>query len=368
MTSSRLESLDAFRGLAIAGMILVNNPGSWSHVYGPLQHAPWHGWTPTDLIFPFFLFIVGVAIPLSVTKRRRRGATRGELMRHVVRRSGIIFALGLFMAAFPRFDLAGLRVMGVLQRISLVYLAAAAAYLYLGRRGRWGLAVALLLGYWVLMVGVPVPGYGAGDLSAEGNLASYVDRAILGDRMWREAYDPEGLLSTVPAIVTALLGIATGQWLLSDSSGWRKAWFMALAGVLGVVAGLAWDRAFPINKSLWTSSYVLLSAGWALVTLSLFYWLIEVRGYRRWCKPLVVYGVNAIAVFVASGLVAKLLGIFQVGDGTGDAVATKTWLYRNLFESWAGPLNGSLAFAISYVLVWLGLMWVLYARRIYIKI
>ena len=365
LPEGRLLSLDAFRGLTIAGMILVNNPGSWAHIYAPLRHAEWHGWTPTDLIFPFFLFIVGVAVPFSFGKRLTRGDSKGRLMGHVVRRSVILFALGFFLAAYPRFDLANLRMMGVLQRIGLVYLLAASAFLFLDRKGRAWMAAALLLGYWALLMLVPVPGFGAGDLSPDGNLGAFLDRLILGDRLWRDTWDPEGLLSTLPAVATTLLGIFTGEWLRSGRSLKIRAFGLLGGGVVGIAAGLLWSLSFPINKPLWTSSYVLFTAVAGLVLLSFFFWLMEVRSLRAWAKPFVVYGMNAITVFVASGLVAKQMGLIRVGV---DEVPLKGWIYEQLFASWAGPVNGSLFFALSYVLIWLAIMWILFDRRIFIKI
>jgi predicted acyltransferase len=361
----RLLSLDAFRGLAIAGMILVNNPGSWTHVYAPLRHAEWHGWTPTDLVFPFFLFIVGVAIPFSFGKRLDRGDSRGGLVRHILRRSAILFGLGLFLAAFPRFDLANLRIMGVLQRIGLVYLVAAPTFLFLGRRARVNLSVVLLLGYWALLTLVPVPDYGPGDLSPDGNLGAYLDRMLMDGRLWQGTWDPEGLLSTLPAIVTTLLGIFTGEWLREDRQPMTKVAGLLGAGVLGVAAGLVWDPVFPINKNLWTSSYALFTAGLGLLLLGLFFWIMEVKKAEKWAQPFVVYGMNAIAVYLASGLMARLLGIIRIGD---EEVSLKGWIYEHVFEAWAGPLNGSLFFALSYVGFWLAIMWILYRRRIFIKI
>ncbi len=365
LPAGRLLSLDAFRGLTIAGMILVNNPGSWSHIYAPLRHAEWHGWTPTDLIFPFFLFIVGVAIPFSFGKRLLRGDSRRELLGHIIRRSVVLFALGLFMAAYPRFDLGNLRIMGVLQRIGLVYLLAASSFLFLGRRGRVWMAAGLLLGYWALLTLVPVPGSGVGDLSPEGNLGAYLDRMILGDRLWRGSWDPEGLLSTLPAVATTLLGIFTGEWLRSERTPESKVMGLLGGGVVGIGAGLAWGLTFPINKALWTSSYVLFTAGAGLLLLAVFFWVMDVKGLQVWARPLVVYGMNAIAVFVASGLVAKQMGLTRVGS---DEVPLKGWIFDELFASWAGPLNGSFFFALSYVLIWLAIMWVLFQRRIFIKI
>jgi len=308
---------------------------------------------------------VGVAIPFSFGNRLEREDSKRTLLIHVVRRSAILFGLGLFMAAYPRFDLANLRIMGVLQRIGLVYLLAAPTYLYLGRRGRVWVVGALLLGYWALLTLVPVPGYGPGGLSPEGNLGAYLDRLILGDRLWQDTWDPEGLLSTLPAVATTLLGIFTGEWLRSTRTHERKAAGLLVGGIVGIVLGLLWGLIFPINKPLWTSSYVVFTAGAGLVLLAGFFWAMEIRGAKSWAKPFVVYGMNAIAVFVASGLLAKQMGLTRVGS---NEVPLKSWIYNELFAAWAGPLNGSLFFAVTYVLFWLGLMWILYMRRVFIKI
>ncbi|MDE2804533.1 MAG: DUF5009 domain-containing protein [Gemmatimonadota bacterium] len=372
----RLMSLDAFRGLAVAGMILVNNPGSWSHIYGPLRHAPWHGATPTDLVFPFFLFAVGVSLSFSFAARTARGDSRRDLWTQVVRRALVIYGLGLFMAAFPGFDLATVRLVGVLARIALVYLVAGTLVLCLSRRAVCAVMLALLFGYWALMAWVPVPGFGPGDLSPEGNLAAHLDRMILGVHMWSGGggvYDPEGLLSTLPAVSTTLSGLFTGDYLrvrrAAGDSGLGPPRHLAAAGAVLVLAGLVWDILFPINKPLWTSSYVLFTTGWALVVLASLYWLIDVRGWRAWARPFLVYGMNAITVFVASGLVAKVLVRWRVPAGSGDAT---TSLYNRIYEigfaSWAGPLNGSLAFAWATVLLWLAILWVMHARRIFIKV
>jgi predicted acyltransferase len=334
-------------------------------VYPPLLHAEWNGCTPTDLIFPFFLFIMGVSVPFSFGKRLARGDSRKALFRHILRRSVILFGLGLFMAAFPRFDLLNIRIMGVLQRIGVVYLAAASGFLVLGRKGRGLMLAGILLGYWALMTLVPVPGYGAGNLSPEGNLGAFLDRLILGDHLWREMWDPEGLLSTLPAIGTTLLGIFAGEWIRGEGRRNRVVAGLLAAGAAGLVLGWAWGLAFPINKSIWTSSYVLFTAGAAAWVLGIMFWLMEVRGWTSWARPMVVYGMNAIAVFVASGLMARLLGIIRVGEAD---TSLKGWLYENLFATWAGPLNGSLAFALTYVLFWLGLMWLLHRRGIFIKV
>lgn len=366
--SGRLDSLDAFRGLAIAGMILVNNPGSWEHVYPPLLHASWHGATPTDLVFPFFLFAVGVAMSFSFAGRAARGDTRTNLWRHVATRALILYGLGFLGAAWPGFDLATVRLAGVLARIAMVYLVAGTLVLFVSRRTVFAIMAALLLGYWALMTLVPVPGFGAGDLSAEGNLAAWLDRIILGEHMWSGGggvYDPEGLLSTLPAVSSTLAGLFAGDYL---RGGGARAGRLLVLGVVLVLAGHGWDQAFPINKPIWTSSYVVYTTGWALVTLGTLYWVVDVRGWRGWARPLVVYGMNAITVFVASGLAAKTLALWRLPDGAGETTSAYNLIYETAFASWAGPLNGSLAFAGATVLLWLGVAWAMYARGIFLKV
>ena len=369
--SGRMVSLDVFRGMTIAGMILVNNPGDWGAIYSPLEHAAWHGWTPTDLVFPFFLFIVGVSITLALSPRRAEtgGATRDVYLK-ILRRTLIIFGLGLFLAGFPSFDLSTIRIPGVLQRIAVCYLVASLIFLKTNWRVHLGVAVALLLGYWALMTLVPVPGFGAGALdSKEGNLAAYVDRAVFGQHVWRFAkvYDPEGLLSTLPAIATTLAGVFTGHVLRARRPPFEKVSAMFVAGAAFVVLGWAWNYWFPVNKALWTSSYVLLTAGMALQLLAVCYWLVDVKGYRRWALPFIVFGTNALALYFLAELWANLISIISFTRG-GVAVPLQTLLYENLFASWAAPKNASLAYAVCTVLFWLGVMTLLYRRRVFIKV
>ncbi len=282
-----------------------------------------------------------------------------------MRRSAILIALGLAMRAVPDFDWATMRYYGVLQRIGVVYLAAATVYVFVGVRGRMALTLALLLGYWAAMTLVPVPGYGAGDLSPEGNLAAWIDRWLMHGHLWQGTWDPEGLLSTFPAVGTSLLGIFTGERLQGPGSGGEKTRVLLAAGAVLTLTGWAWGLTFPINKNLWTSSYVVFTAGTALVALGALYWLIDVRRLRGpWEEWMVVYGRNAIVVFVASGMTAKAMTRIRV-DGDATLYA---WIYETLFRSWAGSHPGSLAFAVAYVLFWLGIMWILHRRRVYIKI
>lgn len=361
---SRLVSLDVFRGITIAGMVLVNNPGTWSSIYWPLQHAEWHGWTPTDLVFPFFLFIVGVSITLAFARRVEEGTgeeeSRRDLYLKVIKRTAIIFGLGLFLNGFPYFQLGTIRIAGVLQRIAVCYLIASLIFLTTKVRTQFLIAVALLIVYCLVMTRFAAPGYAPGDLTKEGSIASFIDRELLGAHIWRQGkvYDPEGLLSTIPAVATTLLGILTGHWLRSERSQFEKVVGMFVAGAVCVVLGWAWNSFFPINKALWTSSYVLFTAGLALQFLALCYWLIDIKGYRRWAWPFEVFGVNALALFVGSALMVKLMGVFKV----------QGWIFRNLFLSWAAPINASLAYAIAFILLWLFLMWLLYRKRIYIKV
>ena len=367
-TSDRLISLDLFRGITIAGMVLVNNPGTWSTIYWPLEHAEWHGWTPTDLVFPFFLFIVGVAIPLAFGRRIESGG-KHDLYWKIIKRTLIIFALGEFLAGFPYFDLSTIRIPGVLQRIAVCYLFASIIFLKTKVTTQVIITIALLIIYWLLMTRLHAPGFETGDLSKEGSLASFVDRTIFGPHIWRQGkvYDPEGLLSTIPAIATTLFGVLTGEWLRNTRSQYEKVAGMFVAGACCIVIGWCWNPFFPINKSLWTSSYVFFTSGLALQFLGLCYWLIDIKKYQRWAKPFVVFGVNAIVLFVGTAVMARLMGLIKLPWGSTQ-ISLQGWIFEKVFLSWASPINASLAYAIVFILLWLGLMWILYSRKIFIKI
>ncbi len=370
----RLTSLDVFRGIAITGMILVNKAGLADQVYPPLLHADWNGCTPTDLVFPFFLFIVGVAMAFSLSKYTEGNRVgRISVYWRIGRRSCILFALGLLLNGFPTYDFSTIRILGVLQRISLAYLLAALTVLNLPRRGQWALAALLLVGYWVVMSFVPVPGYGVGNLSRQGNLGAYIDRLVIGgEHLYRHDSfnsmgDPEGLFSTLPAVVTVLAGYFSGMWLSTQPVKSRTTMGLVLFGFGCLAVGWAWGWVFPINKKLWTSSYVLFTAGWALLLLAVCYELIEVRRFRRWGRPFEVMGLNAIFVFVASVLVIKILNFTHVGAGKS-APTTYTWIYEHFFLRWAGAMNGSLLFAIVTVLFWWAIVYGMYRQRWFVKI
>jgi predicted acyltransferase len=366
--TGRMSSLDVFRGLTIAGMILVNNPGTWDAIYSPLEHSKWDGLTPTDLVFPFFLFIVGVSITLALARRADVGGSKRDLYLKIVRRTVIIFALGLVLTAFPYNDLAAFRIPGVLQRIAVCYFFAAIIFLNTRWRAQAAIVVALLLLYWAAMKLVPVPGFGAGDLSMAGNLAAYVDRGVFGRHTWKPLYDPEGLLSTIPAIATTLCGVLTGQLLRSRRAPLEKVAAMFVAGACSMVVGWAWNFWFPVNKALWTSSYVVLTAGMALELLAACYWLVDIKGYARWAKPFLAFGTNALVVYFLSEFTVLVASLIKFTRADGSRTDVLGLIYEKLFASWATPINASLMFAVCTVLVWLGVMSILYRKRIFIKV
>ena len=379
--SNRLLSLDVFRGMTIAGMVLVNNPGTWSQIYSPLKHAEWHGATPTDFVFPFFLFIVGISITLALGKRVESGGINRDIYTKILRRALIIFALGLFLAAFPFynfskgewFDISNLRIMGVLQRIAVCYFVASLIFIRTNWKQQATIAGALLLVYWALMTLISVPGCEVATFNDKAcNLAAYLDRVILTENhIWKSSkvFDPEGVLSTIPAIATTLAGVLCGHWLRSRRDDYERVAAMFFFGVVLTALGWAWNFWFPINKSLWTSSYVLYTAGLALCFLGICYWLVDIKNYKRWAKPFVIFGVNALALFVFSGLMAKLFGIIRVGaDAEGKSIPLQKWIFDSIFMPFASAINASLMYAISYIILWLFLMWLLYRKRIYIKV
>jgi len=362
----RLASVDVFRGATIIAMILVNNPGSWKTVYAPLLHAEWHGWTPTDLIFPFFLFIVGVAIVLALGRRGGEGVGRGALVPKILKRSTILFGLGLFLSGYP-FALFGprtferlletWRIPGVLQRIAVCYLVVSLMFVFLRERALKIWTAVFLFGYWALMTLVPAPGSGSPDLASKGDhLAGWLDRTVLGSHLWvsGKVYDPEGILSTIPAFATVLFGIFAGKILASKLEPSEKAVRLFVHGSVLSIAGYAWGWAFPINKALWTSSYATFTAGLATIALALCYWAFDLNTHPRIARPFTLYGINAITVFVGSGVLARTLSYIRFGDPER---SLQSLIYETFFSSWLPPYNASLAYALVWILGWGVVLW-----------
>ena len=376
--TERLVSLDVFRGLTVAGMLLVNNPGTWGAIYPPLGHAAWHGWTPTDLIFPFFLFIVGITTHLSLSSRRARGDSDAVLRRQVLRRGVLIVLIGWGLSAFPFYPLdriTELRIPGVLPRIGVVYLVAGLLTLNASVKQVVGMLVVLLYGYWFAMTLLPVPG--GCDLGAlcldvpSRTLAAWVDRALLDGHLWKSArtWDPEGPLSTLPAIGTAMMGVLCGRWIaLKERPLQERLNGMFAVGALLMMVGLMWHWSFPINKGLWTSSYVVFTAGMAAVSIATITWIIDVQGVTWWTRPLVIYGVNPIVAFVGSGSMARIIYSLWKVEVDGKQVSVQAVVYKTVFASWLEPRNASLAFAICFVLFWYAILAVLYRRNLILKV
>jgi predicted acyltransferase len=400
--TQRLMSLDVFRGATIAAMMLVNNPGSWNAVHKQLDHAEWNGWTFTDLVFPFFLWIVGAAIPFSTGRRLEQGQSRGQLFLHVLRRAAIIFALGFSLNSLSVLLDASLwgdgfrgwchsyatsvRVPGVLQRIALCYLLASLIYLRASVRGQVLWVLGLLAGYWALMTLVPVPGHGAGILEKEGNFSQYVDNLVLngpviGTHVWKggKIWDPEGIISTIPAIATCLLGILAGTLLRAKLIAEAKAAWLLSAGALLLFAGTVMDVWLPINKNLWTSSYSVFMAGMAAVCFGVAYWFIDVQGWRKWAKPFAIYGMNAITMFVLAGVEGRLSLVLRLTNAAGRKVPLNSFLYEKLFGSFASPNtapccaflaspeNASLMWALLYMTSLYLVAWLMYRQKWFVK-
>ena len=388
--AERLVALDVFRGLTIAGMLLVNDPGSWRAIYPPLEHAPWNGWTPTDLIFPFFLFIVGITTHLSMRKRSPE-----EMAPKILRRGLMIVAVGLLLNAFPFYwwgTIPGvdhpsivqrilwraehLRYAGVLQRIGIAYMLAALLTLRTTLRQQIVIIASILIGYWIVMTLTPVPG--TGTIGAfllnqpDQTLAAWSDRAILGtNHIWAQSktWDPEGPLSTIPAVATAMLGVIVGRWITDK----RRTLMERIAGLYGagslaMVGGSLWGAFFPINKNLWTSSYVVFTAGFACVVLATCLWLVDVHHVRGWMRPLVIYGVNPLIAFVGSGIMARLIDSLIKVDVGGRKIPLQQASYRWMVQPYYPEKLASLVWALGFVAFWLAILWVLERRNVFVKL
>jgi predicted acyltransferase len=374
----RLLSLDVLRGLTIAFMILVNNNGSEAHAYWPLKHAAWNGFTPTDLVFPTFLFLVGISTVYSTAARLAQGASRQSLFLHVLRRAVILYLLGLVVNSFPYFHLHTMRFYGVLPRIAICYLIVASLYLINpGWRSKAAVAIAALVGYWILMRFVPVPGFGIPThdiplLDRDANLTAWLDRQIFSpSHLYEHTRDPEGLLSTIPALATAILGLLTGVWLRTLRPLRARAAGIAVAGVSGVLLGGLWNLSFPINKKLWTSSYVLFAGGLSLLLLALCLVIVDLRekspatsGHSRFLSPFLVFGTNAISAYVFSELLQSTLGSIHLRQG----INLQQMLYHSIAQVVPNQAFASLLYSIGFVAVcWIPIS-VLYRRSIFIKI
>ncbi len=366
---ARLVSLDAFRGLTMALMVLVNNPGSGSDSYQQLRHSAWHGWTLTDTVFPSFLWIVGVAITLSMGKRLAQGIPRSRLLAQAFRRAAILFVLGLAVYAFPHFNPATQRILGVLQRIAICFLVASAIFLYTNLRGQIGWLVGLLVAYWLLMTLVPVPGYGAGRLDVQGNFAHYVDHLVLGRHNYEPTgdWDPEGLISTLPALATALLGLLAGRLLGQRRPLGERTTRLFLSGCVLLAAGLICNHWMPINKKLWTDSFCLFMAGLDCVVYAVFVQLVDGFGWRRLTRPVVILGMNAITIYMVSEFAAELLDAIR-WQSAGGSVSLQSYLYNTLFAPLASPANASLLYSLAFTGAMYAVAYVMYRRGWFVRV
>lgn len=387
--------------MTVAGMLLVNNPGTWSAIYPPLGHAAWHGWTPTDLIFPFFLFIVGITTQLSLSARRERGDDDGAIRRQIFKRGALIFLFGFLLSGFPFFTWGAVpgnpdpsildrildrlqhwRIMGVLQRIGVAYVISALIATRASLRAQVITTVGILFGYWFVMTVLPVPGTNGtpGALllgSGPTTMAAYWDRFFLdwsrfglGNHLWSgtRTWDPEGILSTAGAVGTALLGNLTGRWIGQPRPLIERIAGMFAAGALAMMLGLMWNWAFPINKGIWTSSYALFTGGVAAVSLATIMWLVDHLNWRRWTKFFVVYGVNPMVAFVGSGIMARMIYSILTVSHEGETISLQAFIYKTMFASWLAPLNASLAFALAFVGFWYAVLLLLYRRNLLFRV
>jgi predicted acyltransferase len=379
--SERLVSLDVYRGLTIAGMILVTDPGTYSAIYWPLRHAEWNEWTPTDMIFPSFLFISGVAMTFSFASRSARGETSGKIATHLVWRAVLLIVIGLVLNGFPLFHLHTLRIPGILQRIAVCYLGGGLLYLACSAKTLrtkvsilTGVIFAIFAGYWAMLMLIPAPGFGAGRLDSLGNLPAYIDRAVFGvNHLWAYGltpgygvtYDPEGLLSTLPALTLLLTGILVGEWLREKSSAVRKALAILAVGIVLLLGGRLLDPLLPMNKRIFTTTFALFSIGFSMIAFSVCYWIVDMRRWRWWTAPALIFGTNAIFAFALSTMITSLFDLIRVGS---ERLTLHAWGDSHLFLPWLSPIHASLAYALVIVGLNLTIVSILYQRRIFVRI
>jgi len=371
--TGRLLSLDAFRGLTLAAMILVNNAGDWGHVFGPLRHARWHGWTMADLIFPSFVFIMGAAVPLALGRRIVEGESRTRVLGSVLRRTVILLLIGFLLNLLPLCDFSAVRVPGVLQRLALCYLSVSLVFLASRRSVPWGVAALALMGaHWAVLALAPVPGYRPGVLEPEGNAAWYIDSRLFAGHTYGHApvpgFDPEGFLGTLSAAASAIFGMLAGAWMLRERTAQERfrGLFAAANGMLA--AGLVMDSFMPINKNLWTPAFAVFTAGFALYFLLVCFWVMDVKRWLRPVTPFVALGANALAIYVLSSLVAKILVAITVAGPDGKALSLKTVIFATFFASWMEPYTASLGYAMVYLFLWGAVAVVLYRMKLFIRV
>ena len=363
LQGQRLLSLDAFRGFTIALMIVVNDPGSWSHVYAPLLHAEWHGITPTDLVFPFFLFIVGVSIVLAFSKRLHSGVDKKDLYKKILVRATKIFAVGIFLNLFYKFDFANLRVTGVLQRIAIVFFVCSVLYLNFNWKSLAKIGAFILVIYWIIMVFVPVPGIGEPKLAPGENIAAWIDSILLPGRMYQGNWDPEGLFSTVPSIVTGITGMLAGILIVGSLALERKIIWLFVLGFLSLVGGGIWDWFFPINKNIWTSSFVLYTSGAAAMTLATSIFIVDVLKIESWTRPGRIFGANAITVYVIAGMLPALLSALKISGTSFNSFFMNSLTGIGMEAKLASFLYSLVFVAICYIPAY-----ILYKKKIFIKL
>lgn len=366
---NRILSVDIFRGITIAAMILVNTPGTWEHVYAPLLHAEWHGLTPTDLIFPFFLFIVGMSITFAYSAKKQRGIT-GDVYKKIISRSLKLIFLGLFLAAFTVHfpfikDLSTLRIPGVLQRIGVAFFIASLLFLHFNWKALLGIFVGILILYWFLLTQIPINGV-APLLTVDSNLPAVIDLNLLtSNHTYKSNYDPEGILSTLPSIATTIFGMFLGMILLSKSSEPKRKLVQIIGiGIIALILGYAWAQFFPLNKALWTSSFVLVTGGWACLVYAVIYFFADILGKNAWGKPAIIFGSNAITVYFLASFIAKCFYMIKLPNGQ----TIHDFLYGIVSSVITIPKLSSLVYAVGVILFYYGLAWFLYKKQIFIKV
>lgn len=367
---NRILSLDVLRGVFTSLRVFTSNPGSWTYRFAIFTYTGWVGCSVTDVFFPVFIFVVGISVYVSLKSAKETQHPR-DLYSKIFSRTVKLFLIGMALNLLPDFDFSSLRIMGVLQRIALVYCACALLCLHTTMRTQAVLAAILLAGYWAALTYIPVPGFGVASYVPQESLAAWIDQLVLGGHLYKYSpfIDPEGILSTLPATASALTGMIASQFLLSKRSAVRKLTTLSLMGIACILLGLLWNKSFPIEKRLWTSSYVLFTSGIALCCLSFFYVVLDVLKIRKWSPLIVAYGTNALPVYIALEAIPALLYLIQVKNSTGETMRLQDWIFTHWFNSWASsPELASLLYSVVLLLVFSIPVWILYKKNIIIKV